>query len=167
MNTIDIQHYQSPCGEIILASFDGCLCMCDWIKKDRRELIDKRIQDRLQATYNYNLSPILKKTIKHLDEYFSRKRTVFNIPLLLNGTDFQKRVWQELTNIPYGTTISYATLAQRIGNPKAVRAVAQANGANPISIFVPCHRVIGSNNSLTGYGGGLETKEFLLRLEKR
>ncbi len=100
-----------------------------------------------------------------LDEYFSRKRTAFDIPLAFIGTDFQKAVWNELLNIPYGTTISYAKLSQRLNNPKAIRAVAAANGANPISIFVPCHRVIGSNHKLTGYGGGLAAKKILLELE--
>lgn len=103
---------------------------------------------------------------KQLDEYFHRERRDFDIPLLFVGTDFQKKVWNELLNIPYGTSISYAEMSRRLGVPKAVRALANANGANALSVIVPCHRVIGSDGSLTGYGGGLERKRFLLDLEK-
>ena len=88
------------------------------------------------------------------------------MPVLFAGTDFQKKVWDTLLTIPFGNTVSYREIARRIGMPKAVRAVANANGANSISIFVPCHRLIGSDNTLTGYGGGLDAKEFLLKLEK-
>lgn len=165
METIRIQHYQSPCGDLILGSYGHQLCMCDWAHKERKEIIDTGLQKRLCSSYEIALSPVLKETIAQLDEYFSHKRETFDIPLLMAGTEFQQTVWGELLNIPYGTTISYATLARRIGNPKAVRAVARANGANPISILVPCHRVIGSDNTLTGYGGGLDKKEFLLRHE--
>lgn len=103
--------------------------------------------------------------MQQLEEYFAKERKVFDVPLLLVGSDFQKRVWQELYSIPFGTTISYKELSQKIGSPKAVRAVANAVGANSISIFLPCHRVIGSNNSLTGYAGGLTVKQKLLELE--
>jgi methylated-DNA-[protein]-cysteine S-methyltransferase len=100
-----------------------------------------------------------------LDEYFTGRRRQFDLPLDLRGTDFQKRCWQELLRIPYGETRSYADIARAIGNPRAVRAVGLANGQNPIPIIVPCHRVIGSDGSLTGYGGGLEIKRKLLELE--
>ena len=100
-----------------------------------------------------------------LEEYFAGARSRFDVPLAADGTEFQKRVWNALTAIPYGTTISYLELARRIGNPKAVRAVGLANGRNPISILVPCHRVVGSDGSLTGYGGGLERKRWLLQHE--
>lgn len=103
---------------------------------------------------------------RQLDEYFGRKRTTFDIPLLFAGTDFQKNVWRTLLEIPYGQTLSYGEMARRLGLPNSVRAVANANGANAISIFAPCHRVIGSNRSLTGYGGGIEAKKFLLELEQ-
>ena len=108
---------------------------------------------------------IIEKAIKQLDEFFAGKRQEFDIPLLFVGTDFQKKVWSELLKIPFGETISYGKIATRIGMPKAVRAVANANGANAISIFAPCHRVIGSDHSLTGYGGGLDAKRELLELE--
>ncbi len=109
--------------------------------------------------------PVIERAAAQLDEYFNGTRKSFDIPLKFIGTEFQQSVRRTLTEIPYGTTISYAELAQRVGNPKAVRAVAAANAINPVSIFVPCHRVIGSDSSLTGYGGGLAAKEFLLKLE--
>lgn len=162
---IEIQYYQSPCGELIVGSYDGKLCLCDWQIEKRRAGIDKRLQGVLQAPYEVRASEVITKAVTQLDEYFARERTTFDIPLLFIGTDFQKRVWSELLKIPYGTTLSYAGLSVGLNNPKAVRAVAGANGANPISIFVPCHRVIGSNHELTGYGGGLTAKKFLLELE--
>lgn len=104
-----------------------------------------------------------------LDDYFARRRTTFELPLdrdAMGGTLFQRQVWQELERIPYGSTISYGQLAARLGNPAAVRAVGLANGRNPVSIIVPCHRVIGANGTLTGYGGGLERKRWLLTHEQ-
>jgi len=105
--------------------------------------------------------------VKQLSEYFSGKRTVFELDLSPRGTPFQLAVWNALLEIPYGDTISYAELARRIGKPSAVRAVGAANGANPIPVIIPCHRVIGSNGTLTGYGGGIERKQWLLALEGR
>jgi len=102
---------------------------------------------------------------RQLEEYFAGRRQLFDLPLDLRGTDFQKRCWRELLKIPYGETRSYADIARAMGNPSAVRAVGLANGQNPIAIIVPCHRVIGSDGSLTGYGGGLESKRKLLELE--
>ncbi len=107
-----------------------------------------------------------KKLKQELTEYFEQKRKTFTIPIKLIGTPFQKRVWQELLNIPYGTTVSYQEIATRIGNPKASRAVGQANNKNPIIIIVPCHRVIGKNGKLIGYAEGLDIKEELLTLEQ-
>jgi methylated-DNA-[protein]-cysteine S-methyltransferase len=103
--------------------------------------------------------------LTQLDEYFNQKRRTFDLPLRTGGTSFQQTVWSSLTTILYGTTITYKELAERIGNPAAVRAVGRANGTNPIPIVIPCHRVIGADGSLTGFGGGLELKESLLRLE--
>jgi methylated-DNA-[protein]-cysteine S-methyltransferase len=100
--------------------------------------------------------------VGQLEAYFAGERTTFDMPLQLSGTDFQRQVWSELQRIPYGETISYGELARRLGNPAAVRAVGLANGRNPIAIVVPCHRVIGADGSLTGYGGGLERKSWLL-----
>lgn len=108
---------------------------------------------------------ILKDAYDQLDEYFKGKRKVFDLKLSPEGTEFQKRVWEELENIPFGETLSYKDIASRIGNIKAVRAVGNANGKNPISIVVPCHRVIGSSGDLTGYAGGLDRKAWLLKHE--
>jgi methylated-DNA-[protein]-cysteine S-methyltransferase len=102
-----------------------------------------------------------------LAEYFAGERQQFDVPLKLAGTPFQQRVWQELVRIPFGTTITYAQLAQRVGKPTASRAVGHANGRNPISILVPCHRVIGANGKLTGYAGGVDKKQWLLAWERR
>lgn len=110
-------------------------------------------------------TPLLKEAIRQLEEYFSGKRKEFQLPLRLNGTEFQKKVWQALLEIPYGETRSYSQIAERIGNSKAVRAVGMANHVNPVMIIVPCHRVIGKNGGLTGYGYGIEIKEALLHLE--
>ena len=165
-NVIIINHFDFPCGEMILGSFDGKLCLCDWADGRRRASVEQRLKHSLQAEYVEGSSGVLEKTRQQLDEYFLHQRMVFDIPLLFVGTDFQKKVWNELLKIPYGKTISYGELACRIGMPKSVRAVANANAVNAISIIAPCHRVIGNNGSLTGYGGGLDRKRFLLDLEK-
>lgn len=110
---------------------------------------------------------ILEKTISQLDEYFAGKRKTFDLPIKQTGTGFQQKVWDELMNIPYGKTISYLQLAQRLGDVKSIRAAASANGRNKLSIIVPCHRVIGANGSLVGYGGGLPRKKWLLHHEAK
>ena len=165
MKSIEIKRWQSPAGEMLVGSHEGKLCLCDWVAGKRRDIIDRRIQQHLNARYETGTSEIIERTIAQLEEYFARRRQTFDIPLVFTGSEFQNTVWRELQHIPYGTTISYAELARRIGNPQAVRAVASANANNPISIIVPCHRVIGSNRTLTGYGGGLDTKKRLLELE--
>jgi len=102
---------------------------------------------------------------KQIDGYFAGRRTVFDLPLDLRGTDFQRRVWKQLLTVPFGQTATYLDIALALGNPQAVRAVGAANGQNPVSVIVPCHRIIASNGKLTGYGGGLWRKEWLLRHE--
>lgn len=109
---------------------------------------------------------IIREAYVQLMEYLEGKRTFFTLPFSIKGTDFQKKVWLELLNIPYGSTASYKEIAERIGSPKACRAVGMANNKNPVSIVIPCHRVIGSNGDLVGYGGGLDRKKKLLELEK-
>ena len=111
-------------------------------------------------------TPLVKEACRQLSEYLKGERKTFDLPLNPKGTNFQKCVWRALCDIPYGETRTYKQIAEAIGNPKAVRAVGMANNRNPITIIVPCHRVIGANGKLVGYGGGLEMKEFLLRLEK-
>ncbi len=114
-----------------------------------------------------SVSPLLTEAKKQLDEYFAGKRKIFSLPLSFRGTSFQIRVWEALQTIPYGETWYYGQLAEAVGNPKACRAVGMANNRNPLPILIPCHRVIGKNGSLTGYGGGLDIKEKLLALEQR
>ena len=110
--------------------------------------------------------PLFEETSRQLTAYFEGKLTAFDLPIHLEGSPFQVKVWQELLKIPYGTTITYRKLAERVGDVKSIRAVGRANGQNPIPIIVPCHRVIGSNGKLIGYGGGIEKKLFLLKLER-
>ncbi len=163
---ITIQYWQSPAGALILGSYGDRLCLADWRYRKQRERIDRRLQKVLEAKYRESSSSVIEETIAQLEEYFVEKRQDFDIPLELAGTAFQKSVWRGLMQIPYGTTNSYAQLAEKLGNKKAVRAVANANGANAISILIPCHRIIGSDGTLTGYAGGLEVKKKLLTLEK-
>ncbi len=165
MYQIAIYYWQSPVGELILGSYDEKLCLADWRYRKQRERVDRRLQKALKAEYVESTSRVIEETIVQLEEYFAKKRKGFDIPLLLAGTDFQKSVWEGLMQIPYGTVTSYLDLAKSIGNAKAVRAVASANGANAISILIPCHRVVGSDGMLTGYAGGLDVKEKLLSLE--
>ena len=164
-NIIKTNRYESPCGTLLLGSFEDKLCLCDWQVEKHRDHVDRRLKRVLHAEFEEGTSEVVEATVRQLDEYFAGKRKKFNIPLLFVGTDFQKKVWNELLNIPYGQTVSYGEMARRIDMPKSVRAVANANGANAISIFAPCHRVIGSDGSLTGYGGGLTAKKMLLELE--
>ncbi len=167
MNRILTQLYSSPCGDLILGSFNGRLCLCDWEAAERhRAKVNKRLSGILNADFEDGTSSVLETAAAQLDEYFCSMRKTFSVPLLFAGTDFQKKVWQELLAVPFGNTISYRELAIKIGSHKAVRAVANANSANALSIFAPCHRVIGSDNSLTGYAGGVVAKKFLLNLEK-
>lgn len=149
----------------MLGSFGDKLCLCDWQVEKHRDHVDRRLKRILRAEFAEGTSEVIEEAARQLDEFFARKRREFNVPLLFVGTDFQKTVWNELLTIPFGKTISYGEMAQRIGMPSAVRAVANANGANSMSIFAPCHRIIGSDRSLTGYGGGLPAKKFLLELE--
>lgn len=165
MNTKHViltQHYPSPCGDLILGSYEDRLCLCNWVIEKHQGRVDKRLQNLLNADYKEGKSDIIQEAARQLDEYFKRERTTFDIPILFTGTDFQKKVWHKLLEIPYGQTLSYGEMAKRLDIPNAVRAVANANGANAISIFVPCHRVIGSDRSLTGYGGGLTAKKVFV-----
>lgn len=163
--TINTQTYHSLCGDLLLGSFEGKLCLCDWREEEHRLLADRRLERSLNAVMTDIPSEITAKAAQELDEYFAGRRRSFDLPLLFVGTEFQEKVWNTLLEVPYGETRSYGWMAEMIGNPKAVRAVGTANGSNSISIFAPCHRIIGSNGSLTGYGGGLPAKKFLLELE--
>ncbi len=143
--------------------------MCAWLNLESCDSISRRLQLALRAQLVWGDSPVINYAIAQLEEYFEGCRQTFDLPLLHVGSDFQRYVWSELIKIPYGQTISYKELACRIGNPKACRAVASANRSNPVSIIVPCHRVVGANGALTGYAGcagGLVVKDFLIKLEQ-
>ena len=165
MQQVNIQYYNSPCGELILASVGEELCLCDWNEMPCAERNKLRLLRYMKAEFKIETSSILELAKKQLDEYFTDNRKIFEIPLHPVGTDFQKKVWNALLDIPYGETRSYKEIAQNIGRPNSVRAVAGAIGANGINILIPCHRIIGCNRSLTGFAGGLETKRILLELE--
>ena len=164
-SVIYVQPYSSPCGEMVLGSFEDKLCLCDWRNIRHRQRNDNRIRKFLNAEYVEGSSEILCLAAEELDAYFAGVRKSFDVPLCLAGTRFQQSVWEALLTIPYGQTESYMRMARMVGNPKGIRAVAQAVGANSLCIFVPCHRVIGSDRSLTGFAGGLDAKAFLLERE--
>lgn len=165
MEKILIQTYKSPVGELILGEFQDQLCLCDWKYRKMREAIDQRIKKGLQTEMEDGNHLILDQAKNQLQEYFEGKRQAFDLPILLVGTEFQQRVWRALMEIPLGKTKSYLELSQQLGDPNAIRAVASANGANAISIIIPCHRIIGSDGALVGYAGGIEAKKKLLQLE--
>lgn len=146
--------YSSPVGSLLLTSNGRALTSLCLPGYDLPESAEER-ED-----------PVLREAKQQLDDYFAGKRRHFDLKLAPHGTEFQTSVWRELSRIPFGTTISYADLARRIGQPKACRAVGAANGRNPIAIIVPCHRVIGADGTLTGYGGGLDCKRWLLKHEE-
>jgi len=149
---------ESPLGPLLLAADDASLRQIFFI--------NGRQPAKPESSWIEDRAP-LAETIRQLQAYFAGELTNFDLQLAPEGTPFQLSVWHRLCDIPYGETISYGELATRIGNPKASRAVGLANGSNPIPIVIPCHRVIGSNGKLTGYGGGLPIKEKLLALERR
>ena len=163
---IHIYYYQSPVGELVLGDFNGQLCLCDWRYRKMRSEVDNRILKGLQAEFVEGLTPLLTETKNQLQAYFDKKRTTFDLPLLFVGTDFQQSVWKALEQIEYGKIQTYLSLSKQLNNPKAIRAVASANGANAISIIIPCHRIVGSNQELVGYAGGLPAKKKLLALEQ-
>jgi methylated-DNA-[protein]-cysteine S-methyltransferase len=149
---------KSPIGPLLLAGDASALRMVHF-SAGRRPKVPQPDWTEDRTTF--------KEVIRQLDAYFAGKLQEFDLPLTLDGTEFQLRVWRNLREIPYGETVSYGQLARRIGCPEAARAVGLANGSNPIPIIIPCHRVIGSNGDLTGFGGGLPIKKKLLALESR
>lgn len=161
-----MQYYNSPCGEIVLASMGDELCLCDWNEKPCAERNKRRLARLLDANLIEGTSVVLEQTMRQLYEYFAGHRKTFEIKLHPVGTEFQQKVWKALQEIPYGETRTYKEIALRINSPKGVRAVAQAVGANGISILIPCHRVIGADGTLTGFAGGLDAKRILLKTER-
>jgi methylated-DNA-[protein]-cysteine S-methyltransferase len=166
MNEVNIQHHQTEIGELVLGSLGGKLCLLGFGDREMRRAVDDQIRKKLDAKFIEQSDKVLEQTMKQIDEYLSGKRKEFDVPLLMVGTDFQRRVWKALARVPYGATSTYGQIAEAIGSPKAVRAVGNASSANPISIIVPCHRIIGGDGGLVGYGGGLSVKRRLLELER-
>jgi AraC family transcriptional regulator, regulatory protein of adaptative response / methylated-DNA-[protein]-cysteine methyltransferase len=162
---IVVSRFESPFGKLIAAAADGGVCLLEFedVRRFKPELADLR--RRLGAETEEGDNADLVQLRRELGEYFLGRRTRFGVSLVTPGSAFQERVWRELGAIEYGTTRTYSELAGRIGRPSAVRAVGAANGANRISILVPCHRVVGMGGQLTGYGGGLWRKRRLLELE--
>jgi len=140
----------SPVGNIRITSREGCLSELKFTDEEPDGLI---------------LDQVLLSTMQQLEEYFAGARTIFDMPIGLGGTDFQHRVWLEMASIPFGHTTTYLKIAQKLGNPAVVRAVGAAVGANPILVVLPCHRVLGTDGSLTGYSGGMNRKKALLEVE--
>jgi len=164
---ININYYKVAEAEFILGSFDEKLVLLDYKNRKNRDTIDNRLKKALKAEFINRSDAVLEQIKVELQEYFKGDRESFETPILPIGSDFQKSVWKALLKIEYGAIKSYKEIAKSIKNPKAVRAVANANGANAIAIIIPCHRVIGSDGSLTGYAGGLDIKKRLLEIEKK
>lgn len=167
-------YYDSPVGKLYLEQCEGKLTHLLFADKEGRNKEEQQSHENEGFRENEGIhengtrsEAPFKEVIQQLEAYFSGTLKKFDLPLKPDGTDFQRIAWKALQKIPYGETRTYAQQAKVMDNPKACRAVGAANGQNPISIIIPCHRVVGSNGKLTGYGGGLKTKEFLLELEAR
>ncbi len=151
-----VTYYASPLGTLQITCNEACITRVHFLRDD------EPVQPNEASA-----PPLLRQCVDQLIEYFQGQRKIFDIPVQQAGTAFQQRVWSELLTIPFGKTVSYLTLAKRLGDPKAIRAAAATNGKNDIAIIVPCHRVIGSNNDLVGYAGGLWRKKWLLEMETK
>jgi methylated-DNA-[protein]-cysteine S-methyltransferase len=145
-----IVYYKSPVGELAIESEDEQIVSTEFLRTSRQEEVS---------------TPVIRQCVLELEEYFHAGRKFFNVPLLIRGTEFQKKVWTALLDIPFGQTRTYSDIANCVGDLKSVRAVGLANGQNPFPVIVPCHRVIGKDGSLVGYGGGLDKKQWLLQHE--
>jgi AraC family transcriptional regulator of adaptative response/methylated-DNA-[protein]-cysteine methyltransferase len=163
---VHLNRIQTPLGPMLAGTTDTALCLLEFVDRRMLQTQLQRLQKKLQCSYVPGSNTIMKQVADQLEQYFEGSLNQFAISLKMPGTDFQQSVWHQLQTIPYGDTRSYKEQAQHIGNEKAVRAVARANGDNRIAIIIPCHRVIGSDGSLTGYGGGLWRKKYLLNLEQ-
>lgn len=156
----------SPLGPLLLGSIGDELLLCDWKYGRHRNAIERRLERLVTAERQTGTSPVIRETQRQLQAYFDSRLSVFSLPIHHVGTAFQHAVWEEIMRVPFGQTRTYGELAARIGNPNGVRAVGTAVGHNALSIIVPCHRIVGTNGTLTGYGGGLDIKTALLRLER-
>ena len=162
---LNLYTYNSPLGELVLGSYQDKLVLCDFADNPKLNKTLIKISAHFAQDFHKSQSPCLIKTQFQLDEYFNKQRKCFSIDTLLVGTEFQKKVWQELTRTEYGQSSSYKSLSENLGQPSAIRAIASANRANPLAIIIPCHRIIGIKGDLVGYSGGLDKKKKLLELE--
>jgi AraC family transcriptional regulator of adaptative response/methylated-DNA-[protein]-cysteine methyltransferase len=161
------KHIHTPLGKMIAGATDDGICLFDFEFRKMMPSIRKRISSFLQDDFEAGDHPHFTTLQQQVNEYFGGERQSFDLPLLMTGTDFQLRVWDALHTIPYGSTRSYMQQTRVLGDEKAIRAVARANGENCLAIIVPCHRVVGSDGSLTGYAGGLKAKKWLLEHEAK
>nr|WP_280642553.1 methylated-DNA--[protein]-cysteine S-methyltransferase [Gilliamella bombicola] len=157
----------TPLGPMFVCSTNQGICLLEFVDRRMLETEFEQLQKQLKMKIIFGDNNHIKQTKKEIEEYFQGKRQHFNIKLHTPGTDFQNNVWDCLKQIPYGKLTTYKQQAEKINNPQAIRAVASANGFNRVAIIVPCHRVIGSNGELMGYGGGLERKRWLIEHEKK
>ena len=162
---IQYQKFATPLGDMVAASHNSRLCLLEFVDKKRPSTILKPLARNLRAEIKEEKSEILDRTDRQLRLYFDGKLAKFDLPTNAVGTDFQKKVWNQLTRIPSGKTVNYGRIAERVGKPKGARAAGMAIGSNPLAIVVPCHRVIGKSGDLTGFGGGLWRKKWLLEHE--
>jgi AraC family transcriptional regulator of adaptative response/methylated-DNA-[protein]-cysteine methyltransferase len=167
VTVVGVDRVVTPLGPMLVGATDNALCLLEFV--DRRMLPTqiRRLRRGLGAVFVPTANALVEKTARQLDEYFRSERQDFTVPVETPGTPFQRGVWSALRQIPYGETWSYAELAAAVGRPAAVRAVGQANGLNALAIVVPCHRVVGADGKLVGYGGGVWRKKRLLELEQR
>lgn len=167
LSPILISRLTTPLGPMFVCSTERGICLLEFVDRDILEAEFASLQKYLQAPILWGENDHIKQARKELEQYFAGERQQFELPLDMVGTDFQLSIWQALAKVPYGETATYGALAVAINNPKAVRAVGAANGANRMAIVLPCHRIIGKNGKLTGYGGGLDRKSYLLEMERK
>jgi len=165
-NIITVTRILTPLGPMLAGATEKGICLLEFVDRRMLETQIKRLKKIFDAEFIPGENKHIDELNKQLKEYFEGKRKDFDLQLVIDGTDFQQKVWKELQKIPFGKTRSYQQQAIALGNPKAIRAVAKANGDNRIAVIIPCHRVIGKNGELVGYGGGMWRKQFLLNLEK-
>jgi AraC family transcriptional regulator, regulatory protein of adaptative response / methylated-DNA-[protein]-cysteine methyltransferase len=164
---ISINRIDTPLGQMVACATEDAVCLLEFVDRQMIERQMERVDRYVGGVVVPRENDILRKLSRELNAYFEGRLTSFETPLDMRGTPFQERVWRELLTVPYGMTRSYGELAKGLGSPQSVRAVARANGDNRIAILIPCHRIIGADGKLTGYGGGLWRKERLLDLEKQ
>lgn len=164
--TIYLHNLELPCGSIVLGDIDGELCISDFTHTGHHLITLSRIRKHVPLDNEIHcITPVIATAVEQINEYIAGNRTAFNLPLRLIGSPFQIKVWRAIMEIPFGCTVSYSALAQRVGEGRATRAVANAVGCNPLPIVVPCHRVVTASGGNSGFSGGLPAKEFLQQLE--